>query len=287
LRTFILLGLAAVASAVYNYAPVRTSGTAAKASPVAPVPIPPSNVNHNITIVIIGKDLPSKTLDTIDPYIKVYETSKIINEPKKIGQTEVIDNQPNPEFATALTFSWTRGTNQTLLFKLKDSDRLRDNDIGTVSLSADQFAANGFKANLNLSSGGTILVQKTEPVKFKLYGRNFPRLDPGLTGTGKSDAYVKVYWRRGAKGEERQFHKTPIINDIENPDWPEVIEFPNYIKGNDLWLSFKVLDSDGVNKDDKIGDALLELDPFVEKRQTKILSLGKDTKATLGVTPAT
>jgi len=51
---------------------------------------------------------------------------------------------------------------------------------------------------------------------------------------GKSDPLVYCYWRRGAKGEERKFHTTAVINDMENPDWTEIIEFPNYIKGTDL-----------------------------------------------------
>ena len=38
--------------------------------------------------------------------------------------------------------------------------------------------------------------------------------------------------------------------------------------------------------DDEIGDALVEIDPFVEKGQTKPVRLGKTGEATLFVTPA-
>ena len=61
--------------------------------------------------------------------------------------------------------------------------------------------------------------------------RNLPRLDPF---NGKSDAFVKCYWRRGPNGEEVKFYETKVENDVENVDWNETIEFPNYIKGTDL-----------------------------------------------------
>lgn len=288
LRFFILLGTALVASGSYTYTRPGTTPVQPGNSRIAPSVLPPppasfipNDFSHNISFVISAKNLPSKTLDTIDPYFKVYETSKTIIEPTKFGQTEVIDNEPNPEFATVIWFNWKKGSNQTLIFKLKDSDRIRDNDIDKVNLEADTFALKGFKVNLSLSNGGSILIQKTQPIRFMLYARGLPHKDPF---NGKSDPYVECYWRRGAKGQERKFFTTSVLNDLENADWPEIIEFPNYIKGQDLYLVFRVYDSDGVKSED-LGETILELDPYVEKRQTKIMRLGKQGESQLGVTP--
>jgi len=304
LRIFTLLGIAvAVASGEYLYrsgatptnpptsrypSSSSTSGLATNnrigTSVLPATPAIPDNFIHNITFTITAENLPSKALDTIDPYFKVYETSLTIIEPVKIGETEVFQNSPNAEFATVIRFGWKRGSNQTLKFKLKDSDRLHDNEISEAVIDADVFAARGFRANLSMSTGGTILIQKTTPLKFKLSARSLPHKDP--LG-GKSDPYVKCLWRRGAQGVERQFHSTAVLTDLENADWTDVIEFPNYIVGQDLWLVFKVRDSDGVAGEDDLGDTMLELDPYVERRQTKIMRLGSNGQSTLIITPCT
>ena len=72
-----------------------------------------------------------------------------------------------------------------------------------------------------------------EYLKFPLQStfRNLPRLD---IGSGKSDPYVKCYWRRGPNGDEVKFYETQVENNVENVDWNETIEFANYIKGSDL-----------------------------------------------------
>lgn len=55
------------------------------------------------------------------------------------------------------------------------------------------------------------------------------------------------------------------------------------------WFHFKVFDSDNVSGNDYIGDVLVEMDPFVQKRVTvnqKIVSKDEKSKALLLVTPA-
>jgi len=84
------------------------------------------------------------------------------------------------------------------------------------------------------------------------------------------------------------FYKTKTVEDSENPDWNETIEFKNYQKGANYWWHFKVLDADALGSNDFIGETLVEVDPFVQKRAAKVNSLSKDAKnkAQLTITPA-
>jgi len=147
LRIWILFGTVYAVSGAYTYtrpavapvSPPATNKFQPSVLPAPPASFVSNDFSHNISFVITAKyahatfdllsvsnlqrflinsrfffyrGLPSKTLDTIDPYFKVYETSKTQVEPKKIGQTEVINDSPDAEFATVIWFSWKKGTNQ-------------------------------------------------------------------------------------------------------------------------------------------------------------------------------
>jgi len=60
--------------------------------------------------------------------------------------------------------------------------------------------------------------------------RNVPKMD---TFGGASDPYVECFWRKGKDGNDTLFYTTKVIDDVENADWDETIEFPNYQKGAD------------------------------------------------------
>lgn len=45
---------------------------------------------------------------------------------------------------------------------------------------------------------------------------------------GLSDPFVECYWRKGKAGNDTLFYTTKVIEDSENPDWNEIIEFQNY-----------------------------------------------------------
>lgn len=54
------------------------------------------------------------------------------------------------------------------------------------------------------------------------------------------------------------------------------------------WIHFKVWDKDPATSNDFLGEGLLEVDPFVEKRALKNIKLSTDSanKGTLSVAPA-
>jgi len=170
-----------------------------------------------------------------------------------------------------------------LKLEVRDVDNLRrDDPLGEITIDLDDYVAKGEKLNVTLQNGtGTLSIQKTTPVKFSLYARALPNADT----IGKSDPFTEVYWSVGSTGKKIKLGQTAVINDNENPDWKEVFEFANYIKGTDQYWTFKVLDSDPTGSD-LLGEAAVDVDSFVSKRQTKMLRIGKTGSATLAITPA-
>jgi len=224
-----------------------------------------------------------------EAYIKVFQRTGTIKDSPDwtaIGQTETIKENNSPTFLKVFTFEWTRGKNQQFHFEVKGHHSItKDDALGQADLSVDEYVLQKSQtATVKLSDGGTLTIQKVEPVKFRLYARTVPKLDPL---SGLSDPFVMCYWRSGKNGTDTLFYTTKVVKDSENPDWNETIEFLNYQKGADMWWNFKVYDEDSVGKD-VIGEALVEIDPFVRLRAAKNNQLSKDpkNKAVLTVTPA-
>jgi len=238
----------------------------------------------NLTFVLSANAVPNKDLlDFVDPFVKVYSTNKSAIEPEKFGTTEVVEDSENPEFTKVFWYQWKKGNQQKWTFKLRDEDALRPDDhLGEVTVDVDDYVARGEKLNVSFSDGGFLLIQKTTPIRFRLHARDVPRSDPF---GGKSDPFVKCYWSRGVKGNQIKFFTTEVVDNVENVDFNQTIEFANFIPGTDQWWTFKIRDSDGINDDDHLGEVLIEVDSFVEKRQAKIARFGNDGKATLGITP--
>jgi len=162
----------------------------------------------------------------------------------------------------------------------------KDEAIGQVDVTIDEYVLQKNQdMTVKLNDGGSLVIKKVTPVNIRLYARMVPKMD---TFGGASDPFVECYWRIGKDGNDTLFYTTKTIEDSENPDWNETIEFANYQKGTNMWWHFKVQDSDSVSGNDFVGETLVEIDPFVTKRAAKINKLSTDAKnkATLGITPA-
>lgn len=265
-------------------------------APVATTPSGPVNP-FNITFVVSARGLPNKKKDKVDvdPYIKVFTrtgTTQAGTDWTPIGQTDVYTDNDNPDFYNVFSLVWIKGTKQVLHFEVKNKNTLKDDAIGQVDIDVDEYVLQKNQdTTAKLSEVGSIVVKKTTPISFRLYARNVPKMD---TFGGASDPFVECFWRKGKDGNDTLFYTTKVIEDVENADWDETIGFPNYQKGADQYWHFKVHDRDSVSGNDFVGETLVEVDPFVQKRAAKVNRLSndkvkdaKDSKAaTLTVTPA-
>jgi len=256
----------------------------------------PTLNTYNLTFVVSAKDLPAKTKTTkLNPYVKISHrnSSSAANSWTDLGKTDQLSSTDvNPIWYNVFWFDWTKGTGQVLHFEVKDHHSItRDSVLGTVDLDLDEYVLKKNQdVTIKLSNGGNLIVKKTLPVKFRLYARNLPKMD---TRNGLSDPFVECYWRIGKNGtapgvQNHLFYKTKVIDNVENADWNETIEFANYQKGTNQWLHFKVWDLDPATSNDFLGEAIVEVDPFVEKRATKHNKLSTDpkNKGQLTLTPA-
>jgi len=278
-------------TASYGVTPTTKKGAASGIKSPTPTPEGPANP-FNITFVVAARDLPVKKKGSkVDPYIKIGHKTGTLQEVTKdwlpVGETEKLKANNNPDFLSVLTYEWTKGKNQIWHFEVKAKHSIsKDEILGTADIKIDEYVLQKNQdMTVKLSEGGTLIVKKVQPVTFRLFARMVPKMD---TFNGASDPFVECYWRIGNKGNDTLFYTTKTIEDSENPDWNETIEFKNYQKGTDMWWHFKVQDSDSVSGNDFIGEALVEIDPFVAKRaaMNKKLSTDAKNKATLTITPA-
>ncbi|CAG7787158.1 unnamed protein product [Allacma fusca] len=246
----------------------------------------------NLTFVISGSKIPTQDdYSAIDAFVKVYKVSNS-GEKERIGTTSVVQDEEDPEWDNVFWVDWKKGEGQKLELVVRDHDILdTDDEAGEGTLDLDEFVSKNQHGIVPLSKGGELIVKGTQPVQFKLYARNVPHKDKingesTALGEGQSDVYVKAYWRRGRGGVDHQFASSVVVDNEENPDWPEVFEFGNYQKGTDQYLYFKVKDQDILSKNERIGDLLVEADPLVSSRKKVVSKLeNSDGRATLGIVP--
>lgn len=98
---------------------------------------------------------------------------------------------------------------------------------------------------------------------------------------GLSDPYVKCYFRYGKEGRDTKFYETESVSNVDSASWETPISFDNYRRGTKQYFHFKVKDHDSITADDDIGEAFMEVDPFVDKKQKSVLPLSSSNNATL------
>jgi len=221
---------------------------------------------QNITFTLSADSLPTPDDYTdADSFVKLYSyngANSTNEEPTRFGTTKVIMDNKNPSWPNVFWFWYEPGTRQTWRFKVVDHDVLNyDDEIGYVDVDVDNFM-NKTSGNLNvsLSNGGTIKIQRTSPLTFKLRATNLPPKDRTWRSIGLSDPYVECYYRVGRNTPEDRdvlFHTTAVIDDVESPIWEEVIEFSQYQMGADQYIHFKLYDDDLFSGDDSLGETPL------------------------------
>jgi len=252
---------------------------------------------RNLTFILSATGLPAKDdVSKIDPLVRIYQTTDG-SDLEQFGKSETIVDNDTPEWVEVFWFQWKKGSGQKWKFEVRDEDILdKDDALGGAELSVDDYVEKGENITLSLSPQGSLTIQKTTPIKFKLSAKGLPKKDkpPQLLAAftsdqGESDPYVKCYFRRGIGGDDKKFATTSTIDNVVDADWSDVIEFGNYQKGTNMYLRFKVKDADSTSKDDDIGYVLLEMDPFITANVPKTLSVQTESNGesggTLTVTP--
>jgi len=181
-------------------------------------------------------------------------------KPAKV--TETVMGHSNPKFETIFNYDWKMGEGQLWRFNVKEKfvgggGVSVANEAPPVFVKVDDYVQKNrcdkapSRYPLFADRGGALVIEETQPFKFRLSGKNIPH--KGAFGT-KSDPYVECYWKKGACGEYHQFHKTGYVKWSENPVWDEVIEFPVYVKEEPLMFKFRVLDRDPLTPNEFIGE---------------------------------
>jgi len=251
-------------------------------TPIDPITGPGSE-SAEVFFVLAAKDLPLRDRGILgstvqDPYVKwsVKDTNNKTLVPA--GSTKFRQNEPNPEWLDEVfAFEWRHGAGQIWRFEILDKDLNKDDNLGFVDVDVDDYILRQNQQWASkLSTGhGTLFIQKTTPIAFKLSALNLPKLD---AFDGMSDPYVKCYWSVGTSGPKTLFSTTKFIKNVENAVWEEEVVFASYQPGTNQYLTFEVNDKDALPRDDHIGTVSTNADSCVNSKLSTMLNLSPEGK---------
>jgi len=203
-----------------------------------------------------------------DPFAVVYMRNSTMEEWKEVGRTEVIKNNLNPNFVTAVRVQYFFQIAQLVRFAIYDedkgSDKLKDADaLGSAEtpLAAILSCPSGtfcqqlqYLQNLKVKAG-TISVVAQEvrdsnyQVNFLMAGRNLDKKDV----FGKSDPYIIIKQKVGESFVP--VHQTETIMNTLNPEWNLVSLNMQKLCGSDMDrpIMFDCYDWDKRGDHDQIG----------------------------------
>jgi len=114
--------------------------------------------------------------------------------------------------------------------------------------------------------------QQVQPqrLRIQLAARGLPDLDV----IGTTDPYVKAFYTDDTRAAETPFGRTVPIENSENPDFKELLEF-DYVRGKHQRWHFVILDQDENRRDDEAGEAFVDVDEYVSKGENLVVPLKK------------
>jgi len=254
---------------------------------------------------VSGRSLIDKdNVGTSDPYYEVYYSTDGGTSKTKIGRSDTVNDQENPDWGNTFEYSFDRTKNQALFFHVYDEDNLREDDtVGRTWINVADYVDKGQLVNANLDKGGYLTVKAadssvdtrsgsagsiplpagtpdSQTLRFKLSASNLPTKDDVGFIPGKSDPYVIVKYTDGVSGKEKDVGRTATVSGTRNPSWGDVLTF-QWNKNKDQRLHFKIYDDDTLREDDKLGQGWIEVNDYVAHGQTYTLILPKRGKLTL------
>jgi len=123
----------------------------------------------------------------------------------------------------------------------------------------------------NVDTSGRV---QTLKLRFKVSGKNLPDKDTGISPFDTSDAYFEWFVSSDGGKTKTKLMKSDTINDSENPDWGNVLEF-QFDRSKGQWWQFYVYDHDNLREDDTVGRVWINVADFVDKGQFMLARLDK------------
>jgi hypothetical protein len=181
-----------------------------------------------------------KNLDVFsksDPVCRVYEFSEQTKQWIKIGQTERIDNNLNPDFKTIIKANYNFEKHQKIKYEVVDDDGGNSFDmIGTYESSmGDLMGSRAQTLDKDLVQNGKKpgslgkVIVRAESVQdsnqvavFKLECQNMPNVNAGCCGLGREVLPVKFEWHKASNANPNAYNKvfeSELIRNTQSPNF--------------------------------------------------------------------
>ena len=188
--------------------------------------------SSKVQLFISGRKL--KDLDVFsksDPLCKVFIRTGTAQNWTPLGQTETIDNNLNPDFATSFTVEYFFEKEQHLKFEMYDEDVQSLEHIGNCEVKLGKIVGSQkqtFLGELTLpgksASRGKLIVradaikETNNEIQMKVSCSALP--DRGGCFCGGNNPFLTIYRARGGvAGEWLKVHVTEVINGTQTPAW--------------------------------------------------------------------
>ncbi|OUM60202.1 hypothetical protein PIROE2DRAFT_21121 [Piromyces sp. E2] len=269
------------------------------------------NAISKVELKFSCKNLPSlDTCSKSDPRIFVYfqerkfENKQVATEWLKIGSTETIMDNANPEFAKSFVFDYYFECIQNLRIIIMDMDEkcvnMEDNDyIGYVDLSIGDMITSAkenvckYKINSDVPTGMNfkknnhntkdselivyveILKDNNSYALMDIRGKDLDKKDV----IGKSDPYF-IISKRTVDGKWLKVYQSTMIKNTLNPEWPKVdISLLQLNSGDDKrLLKWDVYDWDRDSDPDYIGGFEATFEEIKAKKEFELINDEKKQK---------
>lgn len=187
-----------------------------------------------------GRDL--KDMDLLsksDPFVMVY-VGKEGKEPELIGQTEIIDDNRNPEWSTGVCVDYYFGEQQTVLCKVLDADddriTFKDADfigqtifhLGNLVASNGQTLTQKLRIPSSSSVRGMLIVTCEEQnasnqlISIDLSVSDLPNNAKWYNFLWHQPDPVLMLWRSREDGKWVKVSQTEVLNRTTSPRWKTI-----------------------------------------------------------------
>ncbi|KPA85388.1 copine i-like protein [Leptomonas pyrrhocoris] len=213
-----------------------------------------------------------------DPYAVLYDTTN--GGRIRVGQTEVLKNNLNPQFQTCIPVDYFFEIRQTMRVEVWDKDvHSKDDPLGNADFTMGQLmSSRGSTVTLTLGGKSTVTLTASYvgtqrgTVALTFRGRDLKKMDL----FSKSDPYF-ILSRQLPGGQRAQVYKSEVIDKTLNPQWKTTppLDLAKLCGGDMASLSivFECFDKDTFN-DDMMGS-------FAVSGEQLLVAGGKEFELTL------